>query len=325
VRKYFQDFRNRPLLFEGIKRDIKYYADLYLELRTSYEYEPLIFNKLLDQNQQYLLIMSATVKDDPERAEKIKGIAAKFDQFHTVLRLPDAYDSSSFQRLIYELNKEVRDKPLSAIRPILDQVLIKTLVNEEILQKDQCVNASEIFEFERFKSVHNRWTNFSKYVLMRIDRYLSQLLDKPSYASESLDQVEDRFNKNNLKRYGMHLEHILTQHPDNRALFTKNGVFDEAAFNQTRNALGMVLLLTDKQNLSSNNEVYRDKVKTYSQSDLIWNELLIGDVAGVHMEKLPPDLRFPPVEPKDNVFPLDQLENRQRAIFAAIRGIWANV
>ncbi len=28
----------------------------------------------------------------------------------------------------------------------------------------------------------------------------------------------------------MHLEHILTQHPKNHAIFTVNGVFDEAKF-----------------------------------------------------------------------------------------------
>ena len=77
---------------------------------------------------------------------------------------------------------------------------------------------------------------------MRIDRWLATVLDKPGYASESLDKLEDRFNKNNLKRMGMHLEHIVTQHPDNRALFTnESGVFDEAKFGQTRNLLGMVL------------------------------------------------------------------------------------
>ena len=326
VRKYFEDFRNRTLLFERITGDIKYYAELYLELRTTYAYEPLIFNKLLDQNQQYLIIMSAMLRNDPDRVNKIEGIATKFDQFHSVLRLLDAYDSNSFQRLVYDLNKEVRDEPLAEIRPILEQTLIKGLVNEEVLQKDQCGKASEIFEFERFKGIHNRWTNFSKYVLMRIDRYLAQLLDKPSYTLEPLVELEDRFNKNNLKRHGMHLEHILTQHPANHALFTdEKGVFNEAPFNQTRNYLGMVLLLTDKQNLSSNNEIYQNKLETYSKSNLIWNELLVGDLANVHMKNVPSDLQFLPIQPNKGVFPLDQVENRQRAIFAAIRHLWANV
>src|SRR5205823_9232 len=119
--------------------------------------------KLLDQNQQYLLILSAMERGDPERGSKIDGIAAKFDQFHTVLRLLDAYDSNSFQRLIYPLNKDVRGKSLADIKPAFDGVLIKSLVDEQILQEGQCATASEVFEFERFKGVHNRWTNFSKY------------------------------------------------------------------------------------------------------------------------------------------------------------------
>ena len=48
-------------MFNRICGDIKYFAELYLELRTTYDYESLIFNKLLDQNQQYLLIMSAMI------------------------------------------------------------------------------------------------------------------------------------------------------------------------------------------------------------------------------------------------------------------------
>lgn len=73
VRAYFGDFRNRDLLFKRINEDIRYFADLYLELRTSYDYEALIFNKLLDQNQQYLLILSAMELDDPERKEKLNA------------------------------------------------------------------------------------------------------------------------------------------------------------------------------------------------------------------------------------------------------------
>lgn len=88
----------------------------------------------------------------------------------------------------------------------------------------QSIDAPTLFELERFKGVRNQWTNFSKYILMRIDRYLSFLLDKPSYTKENLAELEDRFNKNNLRRHGMHLEHVYTQHPDNWSLFTQDGV-----------------------------------------------------------------------------------------------------
>lgn len=327
VRGYLGDFENQSLLFSRICGDIKYFAELYLELRTSYEYESLIFNKLLDQNQQYLLIMSAMLKDDVERAAKIEGIAAKFDQFHTILRLLDAYDSNAFQRLVYPLNRDIRERNLATAKPLFDNALILSLVTENVLQPGQCGNASAVFEYERFKGVRNQWTNFSKYVLMRIDRYLAKLLDKPSYADESLEELEDRFNKNNLRRRGMHLEHILTQHPKNRAMFMANGVFDEVKFTQTRNLLGMVLLLKDKQNLSSNDEIYKDKQDTYAKSNLIWNELLVGHMASVDTQNLPAELRVETVKPidGDGVFPLAAVPGRQNIVFEAIRRIWGQV
>ena len=284
-----------------------------------------MFNKLLDQNQQYLLIMSAVKVHDPERSEKIDGVAAKFDQFHTVLRLLDAYDSNRFQRLIYPLNLDVREKAHAEIGPLFDRALIKSLVEEGTIPEGQCTDAAQLFEFERFKGVRNQWTNFSKYVLMRIDRYLAVLLDKPSYAKEALKELEDRFNKNNLRRYGMHLEHIYTQHDANRALFTTDGLFNESSFQQKRNLLGMVLLLKDKQNLSSNNEMYRDKCETYAKSNLIWNELLVGHLPGVDIVNLPDELRVQAVQPKDGVFPLVEVDGRQKVVFEAIKKVWASV
>jgi uncharacterized protein with ParB-like and HNH nuclease domain len=327
VQDYFGEFADRDLLYNRICGDIKYFADLYLNLRTSYDYEYLIFNKLLDQNQQYLLIMSSIKSTDPECAAKIQGISAKFDQLHTVLRLLDAYDSNSFQRLIYPLNKEIRDKALADVRPLFEKALIDSLVEEKVLQPAQCADAAAIFEFERFKGIRNQWANFSKYVLMRIDRYLWKMLDKPSYADEILEGLEDRFNKNNLKRYGMHLEHILTHHAKNRAMFTAGGVFDEAKFNQTRNLLGMVLLLKDKQNLSSSDEIYKDKEDTYATSNLIWNELLVGHLPSVDLKKLPEKLNVEAIAPVDGegVFPLAAVEGRQRVVFEAIKQIWAQV
>ena len=107
--------------------------------------------------------------------------------------------------------------------------MIDSLVEEGVLRENQCSDVLAIFQFERFKGVRNQWTNFSKYILMRIDRYLSELLDKPSYASDGLEELENRFNKNNMKRYGMHLEHIYTQHPNKHAHFSQaTDIFDEA-------------------------------------------------------------------------------------------------
>lgn len=328
VRAYFEDFKNKQKLFERITQDIRYFAELYLELRTGYEHEYLIYNKLLDQNQQYHLIMASVIFDDPDKAKKINGIARKFDQLHVILRLLNAYDSNEFQRIVYPLLAAVREVDLDTAGRALDTTLLATLVDKGAISAGQHQRASELFVYERFKDVSNRWTNFSKYVLMRIDRYLSQTLsDKPSYAAGSLEDLEARFNKTGNRRFGMHLEHIYTQHPGNQALFmTEQNAFDENAFNRTRNLLGMVLLLKDSHNLSSNDEIFKDKCDTYSKCDLIWNQLLVGHLQDIEYRDLPTELKSLQIDPNPaGIFPRDKVEARQRAIFDAIKAIWGNL
>ena len=161
---------------------------------------------------------------------------------------------------------------------------------------------------------------------MRIDRYLSEYLDKPSYAGAdiTLRELEDRFNKSTRKKYGLHLEHIYARNEPNMAEFNDiNGIFDEHSFKTERNKLGMVLLLKDAQNLSSNNEVYKDKIDTYTKSNFIWNEVLTGHLPNVDKEKLPNELRTDVILPNEKgAFPRDKVESRQQLIFNAIKSIW---
>ncbi len=326
VQQFFGGFQDRNLLFGWITEDLRYFADLYFRLRTGYENEYLIFNKLLDQNQQYLLLISNIRRDDPDEKEKITSIARKFDQMHVILRLLDAYDSNEFQRLIYPINAAIREKDLPTALAAFDNTLLSTLETAGVIAAGQHKEAKDLFSYERFRGVSNKWLNFSKYILMRIDRYLAQLLDKPSFASADLEELESRFNRNNAKRHGMHLEHIYTQHDANRAIFTHSGTFDENAFQLTRNLLGMVLLLKDKHNLSSSNEIYRDKLDTYSKSNLIWNELLAGHLPEVDRRNLPIEFQLPRIDPTpEGVFPRDKVRDRQKVIFVAIKAIWGSV
>ncbi len=326
IRKFFGDFKDKEKLYERITRDLKYFAELYLTLRVGYNYETVIFNKLLDQNQQYLLILSNVALDDPAKDAKIEGIARKFDQMHVILRLLDAYDSNEFQRLVYPLFAAVREKDIGAAAVEFDKRLLGVLEEGGTITKEQYTTAVELFVYERFKGVSNKWLNFSKYVLMRIDRYLAQVLDKPSYASADLAELESRFNRTGNRKSGMHLEHIYTQHAANKALFTKDGIFDESGFHQTRNLLGMVLLLKARQNLSSNDEIFSGKVDTYSKSNLIWNELLVGHMKSIDMRDLPASFRVEKIEPSaDGTFPMLKVEERQKAMFAAIKAIWGTV
>jgi uncharacterized protein with ParB-like and HNH nuclease domain len=322
---FFGRFEDKKRLFEWVSKDFSYFARLHLELRTSYKDEYLIYNKLLDQNQQYLLILSALELNDPEEKGKISFVAKKFDQFHTTLRLLDVYDSNVFQDLIYKLNVQLRNKTISEIEKVFDDLMISYLEDQTVISKGSYQKIADLYKWELFKNIYNRWHNFSKYILMRIDKYLAELLDKPSYCKESLVELEERFNKNNRKVYGMHLEHIYAYNDKNMELFhNEQGIFDEAAFNTTRNKLGLVLLLKDKQNLSSGNDYYELKVEDYATSNLIWNELLVGHIDSVDQKKIPSHLPFSKIEPTDSgLFPIDKVDLRQREVLSIIKEIWA--
>ena len=297
---------------------------MHLSIRTTYENEYLIYNKLLDQNQQYLLILSSIEINDVHEKEKITLVAKKFDQMHATMRLLDLYDSNDFQDLIYKLLPKVRNKSLQEITDAFDKVFIEYLENEEIITKDAYATIGELYKFELFQNIKNRWLNFSKYTLMRIDKHLADKLDKPSYCKDTLADLEERFNKNNKKVYGMHLEHIYANNDRNKKLFTDdNGIFDEAKFNTVRNKLGLVLLLKDKQNISSNNDYYSLKVEDYKTSNLIWNELLVGHMDSIDRKNLPAHINFTTINPNaDGVFPIDLLETRQKETFAMLKLIW---
>ncbi|MCK5138073.1 MAG: DUF262 domain-containing protein [Bacteroidales bacterium] len=324
ILNYFKKFENNGFLFNWVINDFEYYADLHLRIRTEYKNEYLIFNKLLDQNQQYLLIVSAIELNDPLEKEKIDFVAKKFDQMHTALRLLDEYESNSFQDFIYKINHQIRNKSIPEIEKVFDDTLIDYLEREKKITAGNYSTISELIKWELLQNVSNRWTNFSKYVLMRIDRFLAQHLDKPSYCNESLDELEERFNKNNRRRYGMQLEHIYAYNDRNQALFTDDrDVFDEAKFKEIRNKLGMVLLLKDSQNISSNNDYYDLKIDDYATSNIIWNELLVGHIDSVDQRNLPKHLDFTIIEPNgDGVFPLNMVEMRQRELVEILKLIW---
>jgi uncharacterized protein with ParB-like and HNH nuclease domain len=324
ILNFFNRFEDTEKLYQWVVNDFKYFAELHLSIRTSYDNEFLIFNKLLDQNQQYLLIVSAIELNDKQEKEKITLVAKKFDQMHATIRLLDLYDSNDFQDLVYKLLPKVRNKTLQEITEAFDTVLIEFLESEEIITKGAYANIGDLYKFELFQNTRNRWLNFTKYTLMRIDKYLADVLDKPSYCKDTLADLEERFNKNNKKVYGMHLEHIYANNDKNKKLFTdEHGIFDEAKFNTVRNKLGMVLLLKDKQNISSNNDYYVLKVDDYKTSNLIWNELLVGHMDSIDRRNLPQHINFTTINPNaDGVFPIDMLETRQKETFEMLKLIW---
>jgi hypothetical protein len=119
-------------------------------------------------------------------------------------------------------------------------------------------------------------------------------------------------------RAGFHVEHILSRNEESLAAFQG----DEERFEVERNRLGGVLLLKGKDNISSSNELYAQKLKSYANT-LYWNETLRADA---YHSKL--DFRDFAKEQQLTFKALDkfgpeELEERQRLLFELSALIWS--
>ena len=116
---------------------------------------------------------------------------------------------------------------------------------------------------------------------------------------------------------GFHIEHILSYNPENLALFNN----DEEYFERERNRLGGLLLLKGKDNISSNNESYKKKLKSYANT-LYWNETLREDTykSKLDFTKMIKkyNLNFRHIE----AFGDKDLEERHKLLFDIIKIVW---
>ena len=96
---------------------------------------------------------------------------------------------------------------------------------------------------------------------------------------------------------------------------------DEERFDAERNRLGGVLLLKGRDNISSSNEVYADKLKTYANT-LYWNETLRADTYKSKLDfsafQRQHGLDFHSLEQ----FGPDELDYRHRLLFELSELIW---
>ena len=155
-------------------------------------------------------------------------------------------------------------------------------------------------------------TRFIRYLFARLERLLADGM-KLQMKHELKELVTLRGAKT-----GFHIEHILSRNTENLGLF--NG--DEERFEQERNRLGGVLLLKGKDNISSNNEVYADKLKSYANT-LYWNETLRSDTYKSKLDFAAfSEYHKLPFRALDK-FGSEELEERHRLLFDLANLIWA--
>jgi uncharacterized protein with ParB-like and HNH nuclease domain len=294
-----------------LKGDFSYYTDLYIKLLKAYRedqkaFRAVYYNALLDLDAPFLLALSACLPNDPDEEVKLRTIAIEIDRYFSLLQLQSAYDSNEFADSIFRISEAIRDKGLETFRPAFDSQLTATIASRRNVQ------VAEALSYAAFKQTgSNLNTRFKRYFFARVDEFLADKMNlNPKHP------IADLVTRTGAKT-GFHVEHILSWNDENKALFDG----DEERFEQERNRLGGILLLKGKDNISSNNEPYSEKLKSYANT-LYWNETLRTDSykSKLDMTALKDQLGLE-LEPLDQFGP-DQLEARQKLLFKLVGIIW---
>ncbi|MES0002500.1 DUF262 domain-containing HNH endonuclease family protein [Mesorhizobium sp. M0051] len=295
-----------------ISKDFRYFTALYARIQgaalgAQEALEHVYYNRLNGMDSQNLLILSACVVDDDEEDEKIRLVAFHLDRLFALLRLQRAYDSNEFNDAVYEVANEIRGKPASTIPPAFERKLL------ELLSIRRGVEVLDAFEYAQFKntSITDVPTRFTRYFFARLDAFLAAGLNKPAYKVDDLVTKTGAVN-------GYHIEHIMSHNPGNIALYEEN----EEQFEIDRNRLGAVLLLKGRDNISSSNESYGDKLKSYAGT-LYWNETLRADAYKAKLDFTDLIKKHQLAFESYEKFGPEQIENRQRLLFALSQIIWS--
>lgn len=257
-------------------------------------------------DSQLLLILSACTIDDPEEYEKIREISYNVDRMFSLLQLQRSYDGNEFNVSVYQISSKIRNGSADEISNIFDSHLL------ELLSKARGIQTSNVYSYGLFKDTGIELRKrFKRYFFSRIEKFIAKNTNM-NIKHSLYDLVSNTGPVN-----GFHIEHILAYNMENKQLFDN----DEDRFERERNRLGGLLLLKGKDNISSNNEPYSEKLKSYANT-LYWNETLREDsykskldfTKMIEVHKL----NFRPLDQ----FGPDELEERHRLLFNMAKIIW---
>ena len=294
-----------------IDNELTYYATLYAKIRNNKDEYLKYDNEINDLSMQYQNIMAACTINDPREDEKIQVLAAEMDRFWMLLNLNGVYDSNEFQDKCYRISQQLKDAELESYRSIYDNMLKDTIRQKRGIEGDV-----PLLDYNSFmkKNYTNMNTRMLRYFLARIEQYISK---ESSIAMQS--SVID-ISRRTGRITGYHIEHILSHNETNRSYFQSDEEFEEK-----RNQLGGLLLLMGINNISSGNEEYEDKLKTYSNG-LMWGHSLCEEFYHSNLnftnfnERLQKDygVSFKPYKKFDK----ESLEERSRLLYQLVKIIW---
>ena len=294
-----------------IDNELTYYAALYAKIRSNKDEYLKYDNEINDLSMQYQNIIAACTINDPREDEKIQVLAAEMDRFWMLLNLNGVYDSNEFQDKCYRISQQLKDAELESYRSIYDNMLTDTIRLKRGIEGE--VSLLDYNSFTK-KNYTNMNTRMLRYFLARIEQYIS------NEASIDMQNSVSDISKKTGKITGYHIEHILSHNETNRSYFQSDEEFEEK-----RNQLGGLLLLMGINNISSGNEEYEDKLKTYSNG-LMWGHSLCEEFYHSNLnftkfnEKLQKEygVSFKPYQKFDK----EALEERSKLLYQLVKIIW---
>ncbi|PXB73751.1 hypothetical protein CW299_43635, partial [Pseudomonas aeruginosa] len=235
---------------------------LHASQHENEQYPAVFFNSLNELDSQHLLILSACTVNDPEEVAKIRVVAEQLDRMFSLQQLQGAYDSNEFAVKLFEISAEIREKPVAQIPLVFEKHLL-----QEITRK-RAIAVSSVFSYSLFRNmtIDRLNTRFTRFFFGRVEQFLAEGMKlKMKHPLQNLVTLRGA-------KTGFHIEHILSRNAESLDAFDG----DEERFEVERNRLGGVLLMKGKDNISSGNELYADKLKSYANT-LYWNETLRSD------------------------------------------------
>lgn len=306
--------KNQIVNIKGfIGESLPYYSKLYAKTRNNELKDEFLayISNIHDLKGHFAIILSACEINDPQEDEKIRKIAREYDRLYMLLRLNGVYDSNAFQEISYNLNGMIQGKTIDQYRGLFDEAL-----KEAIGERRSKESITTLLDYATFKTMgyHNIEKRALRYFLARVEKYICD-----GIKQNMQDTVEYISTKTGNKT-GYHIEHILSHNDTNRAYFDT-----EEEFETSRNQLGGLLLLKDLDNISSGNEEYADKLKTYS-AGLVWGHTLVDAFHHVNkdLEAFNEELyskcgnQICPIA----VFDKDALEQRNKLLYEIVKIIW---
>lgn len=305
---------NEKFAREFVEKIFPFYADLYVKMITSYneytkDFEHIYFNALNDMDGQFILTFSTIDVNDSQKEEKLKLVPKLFDKFFTIANLTNSYKSNEFNSNIISINPSIRNKSIDVIENKFKEQLLLLVKNNHARE-----SLDEPFKYEFFKNIgyNDLGKTFLRYFFARIDHFISDFSDLNEYGTYY--QLVNQTKGGDV----YHIEHILANNDDSIALFE-----DEEDFNLNRNRLGGLLLLKGKDNQSSSNEIYKDKLQTYNVSGTYYAKTLLQDMYTKKVEfvKYIKDNKLD-FKPYPATFGKQEIEERHRLLYDLCKKIW---